>query len=422
MFTIQPSATTSTVITYMVNVAGGTCTGTDAVSITVNPSPVAGAIVGATAGAATICLDSTLILAPSTSPSPTTNGVVIGWNSSNPVVQVSNGVVTVIDNISNVYPLTAAISYTITFNGCTVTSPAYALTVNDCSGGATPAPNTPVCVAPKAFLEGPFEASTQLMNDDLRQLSHALSVDLTDDVRTTSPFPLSEPYAQLNNFTHVGGGGGETTTTSVLNVTGNKAVVDWVFLELRSVIDSSVVATRSALMLRDGSIVDAGDGVGDVCFTTAAGNYHLAVRHRNHLGILSKSPVGVSTATNTIVDMRFTSPSIPNYMAVSGTHPVDTIGSAVVMWGGDASSNGQTIFNGPGNDRDAVFFEIFLDPANTTNSYNHIRSGYYNGDTNLDGQVKYQGPTNDLDQLMFFNVLFYPNTIGIPQIISQQLP
>ena len=111
-------------------------------------------------------------------------------------------------------------------------------------------------------------------------------------------------------------------------------------------------------------------------------------------------------------------------MAVHGTHPVDTMsnGTRIVMWGGDANSDGRTIFSGPSNDRDAVFFEIFLDPANTTTSYNHIRPGYYNGDTNLDGEVKYQGPTNDLDRLMFFNVLFYPNTLGIAQIINQQLP
>jgi len=93
-----------------------------------------------------------------------------------------------------------------------------------------------------------------------------------------------------------------------------------------------------------------------------------------------------------------------------------------VMWGGDANGDGSTKFSGPQNDRDEVFFDIFLDPDNNTASFNHIRPGYYQGDTNLDGEVKYQGPTNDLDRLMFFNVLFFPNTIGIAQIISEQIP
>ena len=420
IFTVQPTASTTSTITYSVSVSGGTCTGTDNITVTVNPAPVAGAIVGGTAGLATICEDSTLVLAPSTSPSPSTTGVTITWNSSNPLVSVTNGIVTV-SSSATTFPIAAAISYTITYNGCSDTSPSYDVNVEDCTGA--PPTNTTLCVAAKAFLEGPFDQTSQLMHDSLRtRLTLGLSVDLTDTERETSPFPLTEPYTILPNFTHVGGGG-ETTTSAVMSVSGTKAVVDWVFLELRRTSDSTVVATKSALILRDGSIVDAANGTSDVCFAGLAGDYYLSVRHRNHLGIMTKSPISIASGTTAIVDMRSTNPLVSNYMAVSGVHPVDTMGTNVVMWGGDANSNGIVTFH-PGkflSDRDAVFFEIFKDPINRT-SYNHIRKGYFNGDTNLDGDVKYQGPKNDLDRLMFFNVLSYPNTIGILQIIYERLP
>ena len=50
-----------------------------------------------------------------------------------------------------------------------------------------------------------------------------------------------------------------------------------------------VLQTRSALVQRDGDIVDI-DGVSPVTFNNVAStNYTIAVRHRNHLG-LSTNP------------------------------------------------------------------------------------------------------------------------------------
>ncbi|MBK9336210.1 MAG: hypothetical protein IPM98_06340 [Lewinellaceae bacterium] len=58
------------------------------------------------------------------------------------------------------------------------------------------------------------------------------------------------------------------------------------FLELRDAVNPALVlATRSALLQRDGDVVDV-DGVSPVVFGVVSGqDYYPTVRHRNHLGV-----------------------------------------------------------------------------------------------------------------------------------------
>lgn len=126
---------------------------------------------------------------------------------------------------------------------------------------------------PKVFLQGSFASGS--MNDDLR--SNAL-------------IPTTEPYTALG-YAQVGGGN-ETTSAEVLNVTGTNAIVDWVFLELRSKTDSSVILrTQSALLQADGDVVGL-DGVSAVQFAgLSQDEYFLQLKHRNHLGVRTPSAV-----------------------------------------------------------------------------------------------------------------------------------
>ena len=82
------------------------------------------------------------------------------------------------------------------------------------------------------------------------------------------------------------------TTTAAL-ATGINAVVDWVVLELRDPASPNIVlASRAALLLSDSNIVDM-DGVSPVRFTMPSGMYHVAVRHRNHLAVMTATPVSL---------------------------------------------------------------------------------------------------------------------------------
>jgi len=68
-----------------------------------------------------------------------------------------------------------------------------------------------------------------------------------------------------------------------------------VFLEIRDKNDATtVLQTRSALLQRDGDIVDI-DGVSPISFLgVLADDYYVAIRHRNHLGIRSAGLINLS--------------------------------------------------------------------------------------------------------------------------------
>ncbi len=132
------------------------------------------------------------------------------------------------------------------------------------------------------LLQGPYNPSTGLISDNL--------------VRS-SLLPLTEPYTGLG-YTHINGGGGESVSPTVLTTTGPTSVVDWIFLELRNpttLVD--ILETRSALLLANGKIVDL-DGVSPVRFNNSTNNsYYVAVRHRNHLAVMTP---GALSLTNTV--------------------------------------------------------------------------------------------------------------------------
>ncbi|MBK7298046.1 MAG: hypothetical protein IPI91_16065 [Flavobacteriales bacterium] len=225
-----------------------------------------------------------------------------------------------------------------------------------------------VLLSAKALLQGPYVEVTGLMNDDLR---------------AASLVPLDEPYT-LPDFSQVLGGG-ETTTTGVLAVTGNNAIVDWVMLELRSGSNSSnVLATRSALIQRDGDIVDV-NGVSPVSFPVPAANYYVAVRHRNHLACMAAAPVSLSANTTAL---NFST------VATFGTAAQLNVGGTNVMWAGNVIVDNELLYTGQGNDRDPILTLIGgVVPTNTT-------AGYYLEDVNMDGVARYTGTNNDRDIIL----------------------
>jgi hypothetical protein len=153
----------------------------------------------------------------------------------------------------------------------------------------------PVQVSPKVFLNGPFNASTTMMANTLN---------------TGGLVPATEPYsAAPYSYAHVVGGG-ETLMPGALTGSGGNSVVDWVIVELRDASASGTrVATRSALVQRDGDVVDV-DGTSPVLFaTTAPGNYFVSVKHRNHLGVMTDAAVALS-GTPAMVDFTATSATL----------------------------------------------------------------------------------------------------------------
>ncbi|MEL7535012.1 MAG: hypothetical protein AAFN10_27160, partial [Bacteroidota bacterium] len=168
--------------------------------------------------------------------------------------------------------------------------------------------NDAVSVAPRAILEGPYDMTDGKMKDDLRTLSY---------------LPTTEPYTALG-YTPVGSTGGESISAASLSVTGDNAIVDWVWVELRDATDPLVVvAARAALIQRDGDIVDT-DGISAVSFDGVAhANYYFAIKHRNHLGIMTQTPVSLN---DTPTPLNFMDGSAPTYGS-NAQNPIGATGN-----------------------------------------------------------------------------------------------
>lgn len=240
----------------------------------------------------------------------------------------------------------------------------------------TGAPGTTyVLVALRCLLEGPYDSGTGRMSDALR---------------TGGLLPASEPYTALG-YVHAGGGGAESIAPAVLTNVGANAIVDWAVVELRDAVTPAYVrATRSALLQRDGDLV-ASDGISPLVFNEAPGAYHLAVRHRNHLGTMTQNAIAVGLSSSPLDLTQATTPAfgVDARKFMTGSFP------AFVLWAGDVTFDGQLKYTGPANDRDQILSAIGgVVPTNTVNGQ------YRMEDVNMDGVVKYTGPANDRDVIL----------------------
>ena len=222
-----------------------------------------------------------------------------------------------------------------------------------------------------AALGGPYVQATGLMSDGLR---------------TGALIPLTEPYTALG-FTTIGFQSVRTIPQSVLSVSGNNAIVDWVWVELRNAITpTTVLAARPALIQRDGDVVEL-DGIKPLAMGIANGSYRVVLRHRNHLGVMTANAVALSGTTTTVNLKLFAT-------ATFGTEARQDVSGTQVLWGGNVVPDNFVKYTGSSNDRDPI---IVLIGGTTPN--NSI-AGYRAEDVNMDGSVKYTGSANDRDPIL----------------------
>lgn len=247
--------------------------------------------------------------------------------------------------------------------------------------------STAVGLSARVWLGGAFDPVEGLMADALR---------------IQGQLPLSEPYSALGS-PQFAGGGGETIDPSLLLIAGDDAIVDWVRLELRSPGDNSlIVATRQALLQRDGDIVDV-DGTSAVSFGVPAGPYFVAVRHRNHLGCMTLTSVELGVLP-TLVD--FQDPATPTF----GSDARRTAGVSASLWAGNVLVDGRIAYTGQANDRDPILTAVGgVVPTSTI-------VGYRLEDVNLDGTVKYTGAQNDRDPILLSIGGVVPTNVRTEQI------
>lgn len=231
---------------------------------------------------------------------------------------------------------------------------------------------------------------------------------MRDDLRIGGYLPATEPFTLSGGrLAMINGNSGAAIGPGVLDVTGNNAIVDWVLVEFRSAVDPTViVATRAALLQRDGDIVSPADGSSGVEFGIPGESYYVSVRHRNHLGIMTAAPVTITLAGAMVDFIEALDGDVyhrPGYAGLART----TAGGGRVLWGGDANEDGKLKYTGFGNDLTAFFAQVLSFSGNglLVLNFNNM-FGYYGGDVNMDGQVKYTGLNTDASWV-FINVLGY---------------
>jgi hypothetical protein len=209
---------------------------------------------------------------------------------------------------------------------------------------------------------------------------------MRDDLRSNNYIPTTSPY-----------GDGLICNVNVLNVTGDNAIVDWVWIELRDETDNTIVeASRSALLQRDGNIV-AVDGTSYVEFELASGNYYISIHHRNHLGIISN---GTITLAKTVTTVDFTD---ANNQITYGTNAQTTLGmpsSKVAMWSGDVNDDGRLNYIGANSEIPFISSQVFNDPDNSLFGGPPIATygslGYFNTDVDMNGETTYIGGNSEI--------------------------
>lgn len=239
---------------------------------------------------------------------------------------------------------------------------------------------------------------------------------MRDDLREKGYLPFIEPYSYLTNFEHQGSGGGEQITEDLLMISGENAIVDWVFVELRELLDNSnILETRAVLLQRDGDLMDLNGDSLIHFYHTPPGSYYFSIRHRNHLGIISPNPESFTDAT-VFVDF------INN--PAGGVLSQNSFNGKNALWAGNLNNDKKIIYQGPQNDVFSLFLEVIQSPENTDYLANFIHFGYEVADLNLDGNTIYQGPNNEKISLLLHTILAHPSNINFFSNFSveEQLP
>jgi len=270
----------------------------------------------------------------------------------------------------------------------------------------------------KVLLQGAYNTITARMNDRLRNSGAYVPGVLP----ASNLIPATDPYRNAPyNFSHINNTVPESAISGsfpnpfVDQANADNNIVDWVFLELRNNVTpgNTISQTRSALVQRDGDIVDI-DGVSSIYFKNLIGaDYTVVVRHRNHLAMSTNPALFNKTlslsANSTTLDFS-NSPS-GNLMGVAGTNYLNSSG-VNQLYAGNANFNTNLRWSPPSSDKDYILNIVLLGNAASV-----LSNSYSAGDLDLNRGVRWSPPNSDKDY--FLNT---PLSSAATTVKSQVLP
>ncbi|MDF1696091.1 MAG: hypothetical protein P1U56_09680 [Saprospiraceae bacterium] len=258
--------------------------------------------------------------------------------------------------------------------------------------------------------DNPFNNTRLIPDDDIYQTVHDVNAYISIDITNSYTHVACGTYPQYKAI---------SDPFTVFAVTGENAIVDWVFVELRDKNDyTSVVATRSGLVQRDGDIVDL-DGTSGLFFPdVTVDSYFVVVRHRNHLGVMTKFPLTPETMES-LVD--FSDLNLDVFDFANSSNEFNYAGLAMntvtiegyelrELWGGDLDANGKIVYRGKDDDltvihKEVAGFDLELNPMRELSF--DLAIGYLQGDFDMNGKTKFDNPFDDRNALLT-QVVLYP--------------
>lgn len=190
----------------------------------------------------------------------------------------------------------------------------------------------------KIFLEGPFYGTSMMTY-----------------LNGFGLLPLNQPY-DVPPWNYLG--------LEYVSEIPNQNIVDWVLVEIRDA--TTVIQSQAAFLLNDGNVVSL-DGASPLRISIETGeDIYIALKHRNHLAILSSNPVAIAEGK---YSFDFSSSAS---QALGGCLSQREL--ATNIWGafcGDANNDGR-IDNADKNECWLIDF---------------TQAGYLNSDFNMDGIV-----------------------------------
>ena len=292
---------------------------------------------------------------------------------------------------NNTYVVTVQVS-----DGSLSATQTLSVTINDVADVPT------VNVMLKVMLQGAYRTDTKLMTDTLNTLHYIPRLQPYGDLKTAFGYATTDDIASPFDYL-----GTETATDSVMNATGHDAPVDWVLVELRDPnTPTKRIAAAAGILQRDGEVVDAATGKSILPILYAHdGTYYIMIRHRNHVAVMTKTPLLVSQDNPVTVDFSALSTLVygDSKARLEGT-------DLALMWSGDVNNSNTAIATGPGSDSSIILGAVLVAPENKQVNAAYRLEGYYATDLNMDGVTLYTGPSNDANYLIG-NILIHPANV-----------
>jgi hypothetical protein len=260
-------------------------------------------------------------------------------------------------------------------------------------------------ISVKAFLQGAYSSGLSRHKDVTSTWAAVLNANA-----------LSQPY-NVSAFGNYAGTESVASSYFASNSGSTTDIIDWVLLELRDAsTPSTIIARRAAFIREDGQIVDL-DGSSDVSFRgVAPGNYFIAIRHRNHLGIRTASAqsVGGGLGTSGSTTYDFTTAQSQAYQngTITTNGAMTDLGSGVYgLFGGNANTDAQARASG-GNAaiNDFLWLVNIALGGNTSLVLSNV---YNNADMNMDGTVMVNSSPPLDDYLFLANIVLAGNIANI---------